>query len=188
MIPRHLHPRRLDRSRDAAWIRRFLEQGGVAVLAWVRDGGPRVLPRVFAFDGKRAALYLHGAAGGELGSALAAASGSLPVAVTVFEMGRLLPAEEAGEFGVEYASVVLHGEVVEVGNPQEAERGLTLLMEKYAPHLQPGVDYQGVTAEDVVRTTVLRVDIRAWSGKAKEVEGEVPGAYRFEELRERRGR
>jgi len=98
-------------------------------------------------------------------------------------LGRLLPAEEAGEFGVEYASVVARGRAVEVGDPKEVEHGLRLLMEKYAPHLESGRDYRPITPEEVVRTSVVRMDIDAWSGKQKTEAEDFPGAYWFRDVR-----
>jgi nitroimidazol reductase NimA-like FMN-containing flavoprotein (pyridoxamine 5'-phosphate oxidase superfamily) len=98
-------------------------------------------------------------------------------------MGRLLPAPEALEFSVEYSSVAVFGTGRLVEDPEEAEHGLQLIMRKYAPHLQPGPDYRPMTPEEVKRTAVLRIDIEAWSGKEKAVEEEVPGAYRFEDVR-----
>jgi uncharacterized protein len=207
--PEHRHPRRIDRSRDVAWIEDFLRRGEVAVLAAVRDGRPLCLPRLYAYDQNRKALYLHGAHGGELGSVLGGlgtylrdgegglgqgggkpGSGSgqevsaigAPLALTVFEMGRLLPAPEAAEFSMEFGSVVVHGHGVLVDDPNEAMHGLRLLMEKYAPHLQPGEDYRDMSSEEVARTSVVRVDIRAWSGKERVEDEGFPGAYRFAEV------
>jgi uncharacterized protein len=219
-VPEHRHPRRLDRSRDVVWIEAFLHQGGVAVLAAVRDGRPLCLPRLYVYDQERRALYLHGGHGGELGSVLEGGGGgrnarggdpgSVPgrggagpgvrggellnapmteepvpgatLALTVFEMGRLLPADEAAEFSVEFASVVVSGRGVVVEDPHEAMHGLRLLMEKYAPHLQAGDDYRAMAPEEVARASVLRVDIEAWSGKEKTEAEDFPGAYRFGEV------
>jgi uncharacterized protein len=207
--PEHRHPRRIDRSRDVAWIEDFLRRGGVAVLAAVWDGRPLCLPRLYAYDQNRKALYLHGAHGGELGSMLGEMGAYLgdgeggsgkggvepgsgagqgvsaigaPLALTVFEMGRLLPAPEAAEFSMEFGSVVVAGRGVVVEDPDEAMHGLRLLMEKYAPHLQPGKDYRDMAPEEVARTSVIRVDIRAWSGKEKLEDEGFPGAYRFAEV------
>ena len=106
-----------------------------------------------------------------------------PVALCLYEMGRLLPAKEALEFGVEYASVVVFGRGVVVEDLQEAEEALTLLMEKYAPHLEAGKDYRPVVPEEIRRTTVMRLDIQGWSGKEKAEAPDFPGAYRLEEVR-----
>ena len=92
-------------------------------------------------------------------------------------MGRLLPAERAVDFSVEHAGVVAFGEIVVVDDEAEAKRGLQLILDKYFPHLQPEVDYQPVSAADLKRTAVFRIDIEEWSGKQKVVGPDFPGAF-----------
>jgi len=185
MTPEHRHPRRTDRSKDEGWIRALLHRGEAAVLSAVWGGRPLSLPRIYAYDQERDAVYVHGAYGGEMGKVISegGARGGAPMSLTVFEMGRLLPADEAGEFSLEYASVVVTGGAVEVEDPEEVEYGLRLLMEKYAPHLEAGKDYRPVAPEEVERTSVVRIDIESWSGQEKAGAAEFPGAYWFKDVR-----
>lgn len=194
MSPKQRHPRREDRSRDEQWIRAFLHRGEATVLAGIVEGRPSCLPRLYAFDEMKNILYLHGAHGGEVGRMLRGYAshegeregegGGAPVALTVFEMGRLLPATQAAEFGVEYSGVVVFGRGRIVEDPAEASYALDLLMKKYAPQLRAGEDYEPIDPGDVARTAVVRVDIDAWSGKEKRAPEESPGAYRFSEIRQ----
>ena len=62
------------------------------------------------------------------------------VCYNVVEMGRMYGGKNALEFGVEYRSVVIFGTARRV-ELEEAAHALRLLMEKYAPHLEFGVDY-----------------------------------------------
>jgi len=185
MIPEHRHPRRRDRSQEVEWIRALLHRGEACVLSAVLEGLPFALPRVYAYDHEREAVYLHGAHGGETGRMMEGgeASHGVPVTLTVFEVGRFLPGEEALEFGVEYASVVATGRARQVEDPKEEEHGLRLLLKKYAPHLREGEDYPAMTEEEILRTSVLRVDIESWSGKEKREPEDFPGAYRLEDVR-----
>ena len=180
MAPEHLHPRRKDRSKDEAWIRALLHRGGVGVLATVQEGRPLPIPLNFVYDERGEVIYLHT---GRKGATLENLGSGAPVALSVFEMGRFLPADEALEFGVEYASVVVFGRGSVVEDPKEAEAALILVMEKYAPHLKAGEDYRPVAPEEVKRTAVLRVDIESWSGKEKKEAPDFPGAYRLEDVR-----
>lgn len=95
-------------------------------------------------------------------------------------MGRLLPAPEALEFSVEYAGVVAFGRGRVVEDRQEARAALQMLLDKYAPHLRPGVDYRATTNDELRRTAVYRIDIETWSGKQKEVSEDFPGAFSLE--------
>jgi hypothetical protein len=79
--------------------------------------------------------------------------------------------------------VVVGGNALEVEDAEEKEHALELLMAKYAPHLKPGVDYRPIEADEVLRTSVVRLDIEWWSGKGKVAPEDFPGAYRLEDVR-----
>lgn len=170
--------RRSDRSADESWIRDFLRESAVGVLATVSDGQPFVNSNIFAYDEERHAIYLHTARTGRTRDNV---EGDSRVAFTVYETGRLLPADEALEFSIEYGGVVAFGTARVVHDPAEAEEGLQLLLDKYAPHLRPGRDYRPITAGELKRTSVFRIDVESWSGKRKFVEDDFPGAYRYED-------
>ena len=172
--------RRSDRAADETWIRSFLHESAVGVLATVHDGQPFVNSNIFVYDVDRNAIYLHTARTGRTRDTVEA---SPRAAFTVYETGRLLPAEEALEFSIEYGGVVVFGNAFVVDDPDEAERGLQLLLDKYAPHLKPGRDYRPITAGELKRTSVFRLDIESWSGKRKYVEPDFPGAYLYEDRR-----
>ncbi len=184
MSPHHIHPRRKDRSRNESWIRDLLHQGEAGTLVTVEDGRPFPIVLNYLYDEEREAVYFHtGKKGRSLSNFQAGGGGGAGVALSVFQMGRLLPADEALEFGVEYRSVVVFGRGVVVEDPEEAEKALVGIMEKYAPHLKAGEDYRPVAPEEIRRTAVLRLDIEAWSGKEKVEAQDFPGAYRLEEVR-----
>lgn len=170
--------RRSDRSADENWIRDFLRESAVGVLATVSDGQPFVNSNIFVYDEERHAIYLHTARTGRTRDNV---EGSSRVAFTVYETGRLLPADEALEFSIEYGGVVAFGTARVVHDPAEAEEGLQLLLDKYAPHLRPGRDYRPITAGELKRTSVFRIDVESWSGKRKFVEDDFAGAYRYED-------
>ena len=102
------------------------------------------------------------------------------VSFTAFEMGRMLPADEALEFSVEYGGVVAFGKGRIVDDAVEEERALQLLLDKYAPHLRPGRDYRPITTGELKRTTVFRMEIEQWSGKQKKAEDGFPGAFQYD--------
>lgn len=170
--------RRHDRAMDDAWIRAFLERAPSGVVATVRDGQPYLNTNLFVYDASGHSIYLHTARTGRTRSNIEEDG---RVAFTAFEMGRLLPAAEALEFSVEYGGVVAFGMARVITEPQEAERGLQLLLDKYAPHLRPGRDYRAITAEELQRTTVMRIDIEEWSGKRKKEKTDFPGAFQYGE-------
>lgn len=176
----HNAVRRRDRAvTDDAWIRSFLHRSPVCTLATVHDGRPHVNTNIFVFDEETHRIYLHTARHGKTRDSVDA---SPEVCLTVHEMGRLLPAEEAVHFSLEYAGVVVDGRA-SIVEGEAARAGLKLLMAKYAPHLEYGGDYVAVRDKDLKRTSVYCVEIRSWAGKKKEVAPDFPGAYQFEDVR-----
>lgn len=169
--------RRADRAvEDDVWIADLLSRAPVGVLATVYGGQPFLNSNLFVYDRDRHVIYLHTA---RVGRTRANLELDERVCFTVYEMGRLLPADTALEFSVEYAGAVVFGRGTIVVAEEEAARGLQLLLDKYAPHLKPGRDYRPITPEELARTAVYRIDIEAWSGKKKEVASDFPGAFLY---------
>ncbi len=169
--------RRRDRGKDDAWVAAFLRRASYGFLATVDDEGqPFLNSNLFVFDddGGDRRIYLHTHRTGRTRRNLEA---SERVAFSAVAMGRLLPADEALEFSVEYAGVVAFGTGRVVEDQGEARAALQLLLDKYAPHLRPGVDYRPTTDDELRRTAVYRIDVESWSGKQKEAEAAFPGAF-----------
>ena len=172
--------RRADRAADEAWIRETLHTAAWGTLATVHDGQPFLNSNLFVYDETRGAIYTHTA---HVGRTRANVEAEAPAKVCfgVFDMGRILPADEALEFSVEYAGVTVFGTATVVEDAVEAEHGLQLLLDKYAPHLRPGRDYRGITADELKRTAVYRIDIAEWAGKRKEEAADFLGAFWYGE-------
>src|SRR5687768_1359730 len=171
--------RRADRAvADEAWIEALLARSLTGSLATIYDGQPFINTNLFVYHAPEHCIYMHTA---RLGRTQANVAKGDRFCFSVSEMGRLLPAAEALEFSVEYASVVVFGRARIVADPAEAGRALQLLLDKYFSHLQPERDYRGIQPEELKRTSVYRLDIEQWSGKKKEVAEDFPGAFRFGE-------
>ncbi len=168
--------RRKDRAQNDTWIRAFLKSAEVGTMATAVDGQPFLVSRNYAYDESAHCIYMHGARKGRTIDNLLVNN---KICFSVQEAGRLLPADEALEFSTEFSGVIIFGRAAIVADETEATHGLKLLMDKYAPHLEYGVDYEVVTPEGLKITTVLRIDIDEWSGKAKAVDADFPGAYYY---------
>ncbi len=171
------HVRRRDRAvEDEAWIKALLQRAPIGVLATVHDGQPFLNSNLFVYDEVAHSIYTHTA---PVGRTRANVEADERVCFTVTEMGRLLPADTALEFSVEYAGVVVFGSCSIVKDQEHARDVLHLLLKKYAPHLQAGRDYRAVTDQELARTTVYQIKIEQWSGKKKEVADDFPGAFYY---------
>jgi nitroimidazol reductase NimA-like FMN-containing flavoprotein (pyridoxamine 5'-phosphate oxidase superfamily) len=171
--------RRHDRAvEDEGWIRALLHRAPIGYLATVWEGQPFLNSNLFVFDEGQQVIYMHTARVGRTRSNVDEAE---RFCFTVSEMGRLLPAEKAVEFSVEYAGVVVFGSAAVVTEQAEATQALQLLLDKYFNHLQPGQDYHPIAPEDLARTAVYRLSIEQWSGKQKAVAPNFPGAFHYHE-------
>lgn len=180
-MTRVVEPRRRDRGHDADWIRAYLTRAPWGVLALSAGSGvPHLNSNLFLYRGAPDRIYLHSARTGALPSALDGTEG-VPASFTAAGMGRLLPADTALEFSVEYHGVVASGRARTVVDVEEARESLEGLLRKYAPELVPGRDYRAIVPKELRRTAVFRLDIETWSGKEKAV-GDHPGAFPLEPL------
>jgi len=175
-LPRN-QVRRADRAvSDETWIKEMLKQTPFGTLATVLDGQPFVNSNIFVYDESAHAIYMHTA---RVGRTRANVETNPQVCFSISQMGRLLPADVALEFSVEYSGVTVFGTVAIVDNEAEAKYGLQLLLDKYFPHLTPGRHYRPIMPEELKRTSVYRLDIEQWSGKQKKVDDEFPGAFYY---------
>ncbi len=171
--------RRRDRAvDDEAWIKEFLHRAPDGAIATAFKEQPFITVRNYVYNEARCAIYLHGAKTGRFNANVKA---NPRVCFSVSRMGRLLPADTALEFSVEFSGVVVFGKIALVENEKEATYGLQLLLRKYFPHLRYGQDYTPVTPQELKRTAVYRIDIETWSGKQKQVEDDFPGAFFYRE-------
>jgi nitroimidazol reductase NimA-like FMN-containing flavoprotein (pyridoxamine 5'-phosphate oxidase superfamily) len=173
--------RRRDRAQDDSWIRAFLHSGAWGTLATVSEGQPFINTNLYVYDESAHAVYLHGA---RLGRTRSNIEQGGPVCFNVSEMGRVLPDEIALEFGLEYAGVTIFGRAVVVEDVGEKARALQLLLDKYAPHLEPDRDYRPANRDELNRTSVFRIDIESWSGKANVKQADFPEAFWYDEYRD----
>jgi hypothetical protein len=174
--------RRSDRGvKDAAWIKALLRRAPIGVLATIHAGQPFLNTNLFFYDEAAHAIYLHTA---RMGRTRANVEIADRVCFSVYEMGRLLPADTALEFSVEYASVVIFGTAARIDDAQQAATALYGLLHKYAPRLQPARDYRPIVPAELARTSVYRLAIEEWSGKQKAVPEDFPGAYTYESIQQ----
>lgn len=171
--------RRSKRAKGDAWISQFLRGGAMGTMATCIGDQPFLVTRNYAYDSGRHAIYMHGARKGRTFENIQANN---KVCFSVSQMGRLLPADEALEVGVEYAGVVVFGAANIVGDPEEATHGLRLLLDKYFPQLEYGVDYKPILPEALEVTAVIRIDIESWSGKEELEKDNYPGAFFYEDV------
>jgi hypothetical protein len=164
---------------DDEWIKALLRRGGYGVLGTVCEGDQITRPFLnansYVYDETNHCIYFHR---DKIGRTSANLERNPYVCYTVVEMGRMYAGPDVLDFGVEYRSVVVFGMAELVGH-EEAARALRMLLEKYAPHLKYGVDYQPFKPQCAQAAAVYKIKIEKWSGKRNEVAPDHPGAYSY---------
>ncbi|MFC7046030.1 pyridoxamine 5'-phosphate oxidase family protein [Halobacteriaceae archaeon GCM10025711] len=171
---------------DDDWIAAFLSRQPTCVLGLVDDGSPYVVNQLFVYDPAEHAIFLHGANTGRTRT-IVERGDSPDASLTVSRMGRLLPAAMPVDFDVEYASVVVDGEIGLVEDPAKKRLALERIMEKFAPHMRPGEDYDPIADSSIERTSVYRIDVDGWSAKRNEKPPDFDGAYDYETVHDEDG-
>jgi nitroimidazol reductase NimA-like FMN-containing flavoprotein (pyridoxamine 5'-phosphate oxidase superfamily) len=170
-------PLRKDRAKDDAWIKAYLKRVPFGMLATEYEGQPFIKPTSFVYDEAEHAIYIHGALVGRMRTNLEI---NPRISFCIAEMGRLLPADTAMEVGVEYASVVIFGKAELLSEADQARHGLQLLLDRFFPHLKPGIDYREIVPQELDITSVYRIKIDSWSGKEEHARQDFPGAFSYQ--------
>lgn len=153
--------RRADREvTDPVEIRDILARARVLHLGLNDDGRPYVVPMHygFVFEGEKLTLYTHCAREGHKLDLLRRDSRAF---VEIDTDEALVPGAVACGWGACYASVMGSGTVTIVEDTDEKCRALALLMKT-----QTGDDY-AFTPQMAAAVTVLRIDVEAYTAKAR---------------------
>jgi uncharacterized protein len=156
------HPERAVPKEAAA----ILGQARVAHVGFIQNGQPFVIPFLFEYSTDEAAdrVYLHGAHGSRALRHLAAGAA---VCVEVTLLDGLVYSRSAEMHSANYRSVVCFGQAAELLDEATKRTVLERLTRRYFPGRGLGTDYEPVTSEYLLTTTVLEVRIQEWSGKAR---------------------
>lgn len=154
--------RRPEYQRDEEWIRSFLHKAQIGHIASAREGQPFLNPTTFWFDEEQHQIVFHSNLAGRIRSNI---ENSPRVCLEVSELGKLLPANVALEFSLQFRSVLVFGTARLLTEPEEARRALYGLIHKYFPAMTPGREFRKITDKELKRTSVYAIQIEEWSGK-----------------------
>jgi len=154
--------RRPQNACDDDWVRQFLQHAPLGHVATRWEDQPFITPTNFWYDPERHAIYFHS---NIVGRVRANCERYPQVCFEASRSGRLLPANTALEFSIQYESVIAFGKVRVVEDEEEQRWALYGLIEKYFPGMQPGKHYRPITDAERKRTSVYAIQIESWSGK-----------------------
>jgi nitroimidazol reductase NimA-like FMN-containing flavoprotein (pyridoxamine 5'-phosphate oxidase superfamily) len=149
-------------QRDDEWIRAFLRQAKIGHIASALDAQPFINPTTFWFDEENHQIVFHSNITGRIRSNI---ESNPRVCFEASELGKMLPANVALEFSLQFRSVVVFGSVRLVTETEEARRVLYGLIHKYFPAMTAGKEFREITDKELKRTSVYAIQIEEWSGK-----------------------
>ena len=149
-------------KRDDDWIRAFLREARVGHIASSRDGQPFLNPSTFWFDEQNHQIVFHSNITGRVRANI---ESNPRVCFEASELGKLLPANVALEFSLQFRSVIVFGSARLITAPEEARRVLYGLIHKYFPAMTAGKEFREITDKELKRTSIYAIQIEAWSGK-----------------------
>lgn len=149
-------------QRDDEWIRAFLREAKVAHIASAQDGQPFINPTTFWFDEANHQIIFHSNVTGRIRSNI---ESNPRVCFEVSELGKMLPANVALEFSLQFRSVIVFGNARLIDDPEEARALMYGLIHKYFPEMTAGKEFRAITDKELKRTSVYAIQIEEWSGK-----------------------
>lgn len=144
---------------DRATIDAILDGGLVCHVGFVHERAPVVIPTLYWREGDH--VYLHGSAV----SRMLDTARKAPVCVTVTHVDALVLTRSAFHHSINYRSVVLLGQPVEVTDPAEKAARLRTFMEQLMPGRWDAL--RPVKPKELKATRLLRVAIDEASAKIR---------------------
>ena len=149
-------------QRDDEWIRAFLREARVGHIASTQDGQPFLNPSTFWFDEANRQIIFHSNVAGRIRSNV---ESNPKVCFEASELGKVLPANVALEFSLQFRSVTVFGTARLINDPEEARRVMYGLIHKYFPKMTAGKEFREITDKELKRTSIYAIQIEEWSGK-----------------------
>jgi nitroimidazol reductase NimA-like FMN-containing flavoprotein (pyridoxamine 5'-phosphate oxidase superfamily) len=154
--------RRAEHAQSEAWARDFLARAQIGHVSTRWADQPFITPTTFWYDPARDTIFFHS---NIVGRVRANAEAFEQVCFEASEFGRLLPANVALEFSIQYQSVIVFGRARVLDDLDAKRRVLSGLIAKYFPTMAAGREYRPITDGELKRTSVYAIAIDSLSGK-----------------------
>lgn len=147
-------------SHERADFDAVVDAARVGHIAFVIDGGPRILPVAFGRDGDH--LVFHASSGAQPFRMMAQGA---PVAFSVTHVDGLVLARSANDSSMNYRSAVAYGVCEAVTDDDEKWRVLDVITDHLLPERRSSL--RPMTKKEVAATIVLRLPITEFSVKSR---------------------
>jgi nitroimidazol reductase NimA-like FMN-containing flavoprotein (pyridoxamine 5'-phosphate oxidase superfamily) len=156
------YQRRPHLTKDDAWIRTFLHEQQIARIASRWDMQPFINTTTYFYDEPKQRIIFHSNIAGRIRSNI---ERHPEVCVEVSQFGKLLPANVALEFSLQYRSAIVFGTASVLEDQADKLEVLHKLVAKYFGAMEIGKDYRAATEKELRATSVYQIQIDSWTGK-----------------------
>jgi len=125
-----------------------------------KEGFPFIHVAFFVYDEEQHEIIFHFS---KYGYAADQITGGKKAAISVYRYGKLYSAEKAVDFGCEYQSVVLYGNITIINDEAERMHSMQKFFQKF--FLNPSHAYEPFTSAQAKPIHVAKVKIADWFGK-----------------------
>jgi nitroimidazol reductase NimA-like FMN-containing flavoprotein (pyridoxamine 5'-phosphate oxidase superfamily) len=168
--------RRKDRQeKDVSFLKRILEENLSCTISVERSGQPLLHTAFFAYNESTHSITFHFSKHGWAGKEM---TGDKKATVSIYKTGKLYTAPKAVDFGCEYESVIIYGQLRIINDEAEKTHTLNLLFQKSFAHV-PKDSYQHFTPNEAKQINVGSIHIDNWVGKAHYVPGFAIDSFYF---------
>jgi uncharacterized protein len=145
---------------DIATVHALLDSGALCHVAYVIDGQPYCTPTLYWREGSR--LYWHGSSASRMLRNLGTGESAC---LTVTHLDSLVLARCGFNHSADYRSVMAFGHARLVSDPDEKERALVMMVDRFFPGRT--AQLRQSTRQEIKATAVLAMDIERASAKIR---------------------
>ena len=145
---------------DVATVHALLDSGALCHVAYVIDGQPYCTPTLYWREGS--CLYWHGSSASRM---LRNLLDGEPACLTVTHLDSLVLARCGFNHSADYRSVMVFGQARLVTDPEEKERALVMMVDRFFPGRTARL--RQTTEQEIKATTVIVMEIERASAKIR---------------------
>ncbi|PSR56950.1 hypothetical protein AHMF7605_27375 [Adhaeribacter arboris] len=130
-------------------------------IAIEKEGYPLIQVAFYAYDEPNNEIIFHFSKYGFGGQEITKGK---KVCVSVYKYGKLYTARQAVDFGCEYQSIILYGQIRILKNKEEKMLAMQLFFDKFFKHI-PQTEYEAFTLLQTNPINIARITVEDWFGK-----------------------
>jgi uncharacterized protein len=155
------HVRRKDRQKqEPSFLNDLLQNSASCTISIEKKGFPFLHVAFFVFDQENDEIIFHFSKHGHAGEEIADGK---KAAISIYKYGKLYTAEKAVDFGCEYQSIILYGNISVLTEEQQRMEAMQKFFLKFFKNVTG--KYEPFTSQQAHPIHVAKMKIEAWFGK-----------------------